>query len=70
MTPVLVDAAAGLIAGTVPTIGISSTSRTMPSAMVLAVLQAMQIRRGWYLSAMRPSRPHTRAATSASLLVP
>ena len=50
ITPVLVIAAAGLIAGTVPTIGISSTSRTMPRAMVLAVLQAMQIR----ISSRRP----------------
>jgi hypothetical protein len=46
ITPVRVSAAAGLIAGTVPTIGIASTSRTMPRAMVLAVLQAMQARRG------------------------
>ena len=46
IVPVLVSAAAGLIAGTVPTIGTSSTSRTMPSAIVLAVLQAMQISRG------------------------
>ena len=42
----IVCSAAGLIAGTVPTIGISSTSRTMPSAMVLAVLQAMVMSRG------------------------
>ena len=46
MVPLRVCSAAGLIAGTVPTIGISSTSRTMPKAMVLAVLQAMQARRG------------------------
>jgi hypothetical protein len=59
-----------LIAGTVPTIGVSSTSRTMPSAIVLAVLQAMQMRRGWKRSAMRPSRPETRAAISASVFAP
>jgi len=46
MTPVLVMAAAGLIAGTVPTIGTSSTSRTIPRAIVEAVLQAMQTSRG------------------------
>ena len=44
--PVFVIAAAGLIAGTVPTIGTCSTSRTMPRAIVEAVLQAMVIRRG------------------------
>ena len=41
-----VIAAAGLIAGTVPTIGTCSTSRTMPSAIVDAVLQAIVMRRG------------------------
>ncbi len=68
--PLRVCSAAGLIAGTVPTIGISSTSRTMPSAMVEAVLQAMQISRGEKRSAMRPNSPQTRAATSASVLGP
>ena len=47
MTPVFVNSAAGLIAGTVPTIGTSSASRTMLSAMVEAVLQAIVMRRGW-----------------------
>ncbi len=70
ITPVRVMAAAGLIAGTVPTMGMCSTSRTMPSAIVLAVLQAMQARRGWNRSVMRPSSPATRAAISASLLSP
>ena len=39
-------AAAGLIAGTVPTIGRSSAARTASSAMVEAVLQAMTISAG------------------------
>ena len=50
------SAAAGLIAGTVPTTGTASTSRTMPNAMVLAVLQAMQARRGWNRSAHAPQQ--------------
>jgi len=61
-----VIAAAGLIAGTVPTIGTCSTSRTMPRAIVLAVLQAIVISRGRKRSLMRPSSPATLAATSAS----
>ena len=70
IVPLRVSVAAGLIAGTVPTTGISSTSRTMPSAMVLAVLQAMQTSRGRYRSAILPSSPATRAAIWASVLVP
>ena len=65
-----VRAAAGLIAGTVPTIGTSSTSRTLDRAMVLAVLQAMHTSLGFSRSAMRPSRPETRAAICASVLLP
>ena len=70
IAPVLVIAAAGLIAGTVPTIGTCSTSRTMPSAIVEAVLQAIVISRGRYRSASRPSSPATRAAISASVFSP
>jgi hypothetical protein len=70
IVPLRVSSAAGLIAGTVPTIGTLRTSRTMARAMVEAVLQAMQISRGLNLSLIRPSSPQTRAATSASLLVP
>ena len=40
------SAAAGLIAGTVPTIGRSSAARAASSAMVEAVLQAMTTRAG------------------------
>ena len=65
-----VIAAAGLIAGTVPTIGTSRTSRTAVSAMVEAVLQAMQTRRGCSRSVNRPNRPETRAAISASVFWP
>ena len=61
---------AGLIAGTVPTIGTSKTSRTIPSAMVEAVLQAMQTSLGRRRSVIRPSSPATRAAICASLLSP
>jgi glutamine synthetase adenylyltransferase len=46
MTRVLLSSAAGLIAGTVPTMGRSSALRTSASAIVDAVLQAMTIRRG------------------------
>ena len=67
---VLDKAAAGLIAGTVPTIGKSSAARTASSAIVEAVLQAMTISNGSYRSASRPSKAGTRAATSAGLLVP
>ena len=70
IAPVWVNAAAGLIAGTVPTIGTCSTSRTMPRAMVLAVLQAIVINRGANRSDSRPSNPATRAAISASVFSP
>ena len=70
ITPLRVSRAAGLIAGTVPTIGTSSTSRTLASAMVEAVLQAMHTRRGFSRSVIRPSSPDTRAAICASLLLP
>ena len=46
ITRVRLSAAAGLIAGTVPTTGTSSAARTAPSAIVDAVLQAMTISRG------------------------
>src|SRR3546814_953089 len=46
MTRVFDIAAAGLIAGTVPTIGRSSALRTAASAMVEAVLHAITTSRG------------------------
>ena len=64
------SSAAGLIAGTVPTTGKSSAPRTTGSAIVDAVLHAITINRGRYRSANRPSNTGTRAAISASLLVP
>jgi hypothetical protein len=62
--------AAGLIAGTVPTTGTSSTARAWASAIVEAVLQAITIRSGRNRSVSRPSSAHTRVATSISVLVP
>ena len=56
--------AAGLIAGTVPTIGTSSAARTGSSAIVEAVLQAITISSGSNRSASRPSRAGTRASIS------
>ena len=70
MTRLSLIAAAGLIAGTVPTTGTSSAARTAGSAMVDAVLHAITTSRGRYRSTSRPSNAGTRAAISASLLVP
>jgi hypothetical protein len=63
-------AAAGLIAGTVPTIGRSRAARTASRAMVEAVLQAITISSGSNRSASRPSKAGTRASISAGGLVP
>jgi hypothetical protein len=63
-------AAAGLIAGTVPTIGTSSAVRTASKAMVEAVLQAITISSGSKRSASRPSRAGTRASICCAVLVP
>ena len=70
MVRVPLIAAAGLIAGTVPTTGRSSAARTAGSAMVEAVLHAITIRRGRYRSASRPSSAGTRPAISLSLFSP
>ena len=70
MTRLREQAAAGLIAGTVPTTGRSSAARTGASAIVEAVLHAITTSRGRYRSTSRPSSAGTRAAISASLRVP
>ena len=62
ITRVFDSSAAGLIAGTVPTIGKSSAARAWSRAMVEAVLQAMTTSRGRECSTSRPSRAGTRSA--------
>ncbi len=70
ITPLRLSAAAGLMAGTVPTTGMARASRSASSARVLAVLQATTSTRAPLAATAARHTWTMRRTSQASALVP